>query len=163
MKVVFLDIDGVLRREIARPGVDGATAYKFSGFDPVCVGHLNAICRRTGASVVVSSSWKRNATAETLAAVLLAAGFLGNVCGRTPDLPGEVEHPGSMRGYEIAVWLGRSVALGARVESFVMLDDGAHTSGLAWLAAQLVQTTSTGGLQPEHVERAVALLGEVSR
>lgn len=154
-RVIFLDFDGVLTLELERPGVDGATAYKFSGLDPEKILLLNEVIARTGACVVVSSSWKRGRTASQLQGVLEHHGFRGAVIGTTPDLPGEAERPGSMRGHEIATWLDAH----PEVTAFVMLDDGRHTSGLARIEERLVQTTSAGGLEREHVERIVVLLG----
>lgn len=160
MKVIFLDFDGVLRLELARPGVGGATAYQFGDFDPAAVERLNAIAFKGRAGVVVSSSWKRSHDVPALEAVLRRAGYAGPCYGATPDLPGEAERPGSMRGFEIAVWLAARVAAGSPVEAFVMIDDGRHTSCLPWLDARLVQPQSAAGLQDEHVLQAVALLGE---
>lgn len=158
MKVIFLDFDGVLRREMERPGVNGATAYRFGDFDQAAVARLNAIASRTGASVVVTSSWKRSRDDANLADLLRAAGYTGPFCGSTPNLPGESERPGGMRGHEIAAWIAEHAPL----DAFVMIDDGPHTSGLAWLTARFVQTASADGLQDEHVERAVALLARAA-
>ena len=62
MKVIFLDIDGVLNstkwfdlcRELKAKDPD----YVFPELDTVAISNLNWVIRETGALVVVSSSWR---------------------------------------------------------------------------------------------------------
>lgn len=151
MKAIFLDMDGVLTLELERPGVNGATAYKFSSIDADRVALLNEIVRRTGADVVISSTWKHRGALE-MQRLLNLTGFMGEVVSVTPTLPGT---PGPVRGHEIAFWLYQRAT---EVTSFVMLDDGEHTSGIPWIASRLVKTESAVGLTPAHVEAAVEIL-----
>ncbi len=53
MRIVFLDIDGVLNRKATRERLDG-----FIGIDAVLARRLQAILRRAGAQVVLSSTWR---------------------------------------------------------------------------------------------------------
>lgn len=52
MKLIFLDIDGVLN------GHKFCKAAQSTGIDPTRVRELNRIVRRTGAAVVLSSAWR---------------------------------------------------------------------------------------------------------
>ena len=52
MRVLFLDIDGVLN------GHEILLAAGCCGIDPKCVAHLNWVLERTGCKLVLSSAWR---------------------------------------------------------------------------------------------------------
>ena len=61
MKYLFLDIDGVLNHEewyLNRCHNKKYDDWWETCFDPLCVERVNRILKETGASLVVSSSWK---------------------------------------------------------------------------------------------------------
>jgi len=158
MKLIFLDVDGVLNHSgwLGKRGdtdlpVDSPEWFALE-LDSMCVSRLNELITRTGAKVVVSSVWRCGKTIGSLQAILECAGFTGEVIGKTPHLGGE-------RGEEIAEWLEDSHKLYGLepFESFVILDDD---SDMGALIPFLVQTSFESGLQQDHVERAVSLLGE---
>ncbi len=158
-RIVFLDIDGVLngarffdaqsKRDHRRKRGQAKAQDPADAIDPAAVEHLNAIVARTGAQVVISSSWRCAFGLSEIARFLDARGFKGLVCGSTP-----VGY-GIARGQEIEGWLRAQDYAAHTVESFVILDD---IGDMAHLASRLVQTDTLHGLQPEHVERAVAML-----
>jgi hypothetical protein len=153
MKIIFLDIDGVLNsgRWLA------SIPYKLLReqdthvdrwvhmLDPAAVRLLNQIVERTGASIVVSSSWRYALDFERLVRELRSGGVSGEIIGCTAKCMG-------WRGHEIEEWLNSTHL---SYESFVILDDD---SDMEPLAHRLVQTTFSDGLQREHVERAVEML-----
>jgi HAD domain in Swiss Army Knife RNA repair proteins len=155
-RVVFLDFDGVLNHEAfyraKGPGV--------LGLDPTRVALVNEIVARTGAHVVVSSTWRMGTTLSSLRDTLGSVGFTGRVIGKTPDLSaqwkeGSLVMAAKERGDEIQAWID-----GFRrhpVASFVILDDDGD---MAHLKHRLVRTTFAEGLTREHVERAVEMLGK---
>ena len=63
MKVVFLDIDGVLNRAAART----------PALNRQCVASLNVIVAASRAGVVVSSDWRKHYTAAKITAVRTAS------------------------------------------------------------------------------------------
>ncbi len=135
-KLVFLDMDGVITHQ--------GTDYQI---DPLCVARLNTLIDRTGAEVVISSSWRLMFRPAIIAARLEHAGFRGKVVGQTPRLPGY------NRGKEIETFL-------SDVKDqicFVILDDVPDVDPLS---SQLVLTDELIGLQDKDVERAVALLDD---
>lgn len=159
MRVVFLDIDGVLnsRRWMALRGRKevGASTAAAHSLDPSAVGLLNELVVRAHADVVISSTWRHGGLFHVTAS-LVARGFIGHVAGMTPETG---EHLRT-RGDEIRAWLDDwSVGHEAPLESFVILDDD---DDMGALARHLVQTSFAEGLQREHVERAVAHLEETS-
>jgi hypothetical protein len=153
MKLIFLDIDGVLNsgRWLASipykllreqdPHVDRWVHM----LDPAAVRLLNQIVERTGASIVVSSSWRYALDFERLVQVLRAGGVCGEIIGSTPGGKG-------IRGLEIEDWLNLSHL---SYDAFLILDDD---SDMEPLAHRLVKTTFSDGLRREHVERAVEML-----
>ena len=86
MKIIFLDIDGVLNHQIwfknwheSGKRTDTEEQYNDSMIDPNSISLLNKIIADTGAKVVISSSWRKNNTVETkLGLKHLAAEFAGN-------------------------------------------------------------------------------------
>lgn len=87
--VIFLDIDGVLNRErtIERIG-------EYTGLDDELVRRFLSVVRRTGADVVLSSTWRFEAAMKAAVAARI------RLVGITDDL-------GGSRGEEISRWLAR--------------------------------------------------------
>ncbi len=140
MKVVFLDFDGVL---------NASTSPDFC-IERVFVERLNRIIAKTGAHVVLSTTWRIAEPAGYCERCLAECGFIGTVLGSTPSIyiPGLASVP---RGREIQAWLDRNPT----VEAFVILDDD---SDMEHLLPRLVRTAFKDGLQDHEVEKAVALL-----
>lgn len=139
MKVLFLDIDGVLNSDawyhfartacrnyqrhkvyIGNP-VDDDIQYIHGNIDDRAVLNLLDIIKQTGCEVVLSSSWRSNKRHENqrIADVITAKGcplkFL-DVTPRTLD-----RH----RGFEIIQWLKENEDK-YLIESFCILDDDEH-------------------------------------
>lgn len=162
MKVIFLDFDGVINsaefmkarhkdrktKNIER-NAERNEKSKFNWYISMIgeeyVARLNQIIEATGAKVVVSSTWRILHDIDELSAFLKAKGFIGEIIDRTPRFGG------SPRGEEIAYWLA-----GNKVDEFVILDDD---SDMCDLMHKLVHTSWQTGLQPEHVAKAIQMLG----
>jgi len=137
MKVIFLDIDGVLNDAITTADLWDDSPKKEH------LDCLKAIVDATGAEIVLSSTWRlflkaRNDVRKALKTVNLD--FI--------DCTEELED----RATEIEEWLSRH----PEVEQFVILDDECFS--LVRLKDHLVQTTFERGLLPEHIEKAIKLL-----
>jgi hypothetical protein len=153
MKVLFLDFDGVLNSyEFMRcsPG-------RMDRLDPAAVMRLNAIVDRSGAKVVISSTWRLKRSLDVLRMTLADLGFRGEVIDRTPDLMGHgFVDPYVARCHEIQTWIdGR----GEPLESYAILDD----AYLEDVAQFLVRTETETGLLDEHVIAVLELLGEAPK
>lgn len=167
LKVIFLDFDGVLNsHEWSRRRPPGTHDDKRLMLDPAAVGLVNQLIRRTGARVVISSTW-RLFPEHAAQRVLNLCGFTGDVIGQTPD-GAQVRASGlfaaKCRGGEIQCWLDEYQAGGGayietggnKIESFVILDDD---SDMAHLSDRLVKTAYTTGITQADVDRAVVMLG----
>jgi hypothetical protein len=150
MRVIFLDIDGVLNslnyeREIQNHPATSDDYYNWN-MDQRAVRRLNRIVEKTGAVVVVSSAWRTDM--GSVYNHLEAHGFTGKIVGSTPVLH---RVGGVPRGDEIQMWLDEHDA----VEAFVILDDYADMGALL---PKLVKTDPWHGLQNEHVNMAIRML-----
>lgn len=111
IKVLFLDIDGVLNSN--ESGLE---------FDPACVSHLNDILAAIpGLKIVISSSWRFIYSLEELIAILRGNNAMvssTNVIGMTDDL-----YP-QTRGQEIAKYVqGNNIKIFACLEDDEPLDE----------------------------------------
>lgn len=158
MKVLFLDIDGVLTSHAywrRRPGI---IVDRLHDLDREAVARLNTVLDRTGAMVVVSSTWRLHFNRVELQEMLTKSGFTGIVFSTTTR-----EHM-KKRGLQIQAWLDNPRYANKEshryVERFAIVDDDAD---MAHLLPHLVRTHmhgDDGGLQDEHVEQLVTKLGE---
>lgn len=125
MKVVFLDIDGVLN--YTQWYVSGRNPGNLDGkegdIDPLCADRVNLICEKTGAKIVLSSDWRISwpYCIDRLEKGGIKQGF---VIDKTPEHMW-VEHCGkdfsdyTSRGSEIDDWLSRH----PECDRYVILDD----------------------------------------
>lgn len=185
IRVVFLDIDGVLNGQHMADKLDAqhkklgcANRYadRESGscrcyalenqIDRAAVGRLNALLGQTGAKVVVSSSWRKLVEASEIERVLAEHGFIGEIIGQTPDLPNDERWKKSWRGtmwtdkiergHEIWEWMRTR----PDVEAFVILDD---CKDMWRLKSCLVQTSDQTGLDEQDVAVAQQLMNRSGR
>jgi hypothetical protein len=161
MRIVFLDFDGVLNSHeyMRRLGTLGEPV-DVAGLDPEAVARLNRLVSEGCAEVVISSSWRHGRTLDELRAILTAAGFTGEVVGKTPDCAHKPEGGlwhGAMRGNEVQTWLDLAPLYDVWVAQFVIVDDD---SDMAHLADRHVKTRFDTGLTDADVDRAVKMLGE---
>lgn len=142
MKVLFLDIDGVLNSEAwyrARPEGPWTEAREI---DPEALWLLKATVAMTGCQIVVSSSWRIGRTVDELRNVLPGL----PVIAKTP-----VTTTGKVRGDEIAAFLQQH----PEVTAHAIVDDNSDFHD----DQPLIRTEWKLGLRPRHCERIVELLG----
>ena len=149
MKIVFLDIDGVLNSaeyDLSRGEKDG-------NIDITRLPLIKRIVENTGAKIVLSSSWRKLWEADkTLCSAegleidnaFSSAGL--EIFDKTPIM--------GLRSQEIACWLENH----PETERFVILDD--MLFGWGELSDYLVRTDGAvgRGLENQHVERAIEIL-----
>jgi len=162
-KVLFLDIDGVLvnAHTLGLPLLPRERVnQRHHQFDQECVEILNFVLRKTGAVIVLSSSWRIGSEEYfgDLRAYIAEQGVKGTVISRTPDAfqvpneDGEFDGHWSRRGNEIQKWLDDHPA----VDKFAIIDDD---SDMEHLMPYLVKTNFEEGLQKRHVDPLLVLLG----
>ena len=118
--------------------------------DSAAVALLNKLVAESGATVVLSSSWRYSHTPAHMTRTLKAHGATFEVVDQTPlreDLVRD-NRPSKCRGDEIDAWLQDHPG----VESFVILDDSSDMGQHDW---RLVKTSFEVGLTAEKVEQAM--------
>lgn len=142
MKVIFLDVDGVLNSipTIRRFGPDF--------IDPVLVTLIAWIVRETGAEIVLSSSWRLDAKDTELVKSALAAEKL-SIIDVTPH------HSAPMkwipRSQEIMEWIEKC----GKVEKFAIIDD----DNSAEIFGNFFQTDENRGITVDIAEKVINFLG----
>lgn len=151
MKLVFLDLDGVLNSTLYLC-LNGRAAARREGdelvIDPAAMVRLNRLLNRhDDAGVVISSDWRKRYGYDTLATILHRNGFAHGqrVVGQTPNFG---KRP---RGLEILAWMkARNIGC-----PYVILDD---RNDMVGASRHLVQTDEDYGLTTTDVKRASAVL-----
>ena len=184
MKIIFLDIDGVLnhqdwykRRHNTISQEEIASKYPFYEFDPVSVANLNLIIDETGAKVVISSTWRHGRSVEDLQGLLNQVGFIGDVIDKTPNIWAKlnVEDSGYTvpRGCAIDWWLKekgdfqrinwsqevqQEYIEHSIVKNYVILDDDSDM--LYGQREHFIKTSNSHGLTKELTETAIKVLNK---
>lgn len=164
MKILFLDIDGVLNCDESQRAADEQFAYMTevpdelygpSQLDRSRVELLNQVVDATGCKLVVSSTWRQRYIIGELNALLRSQGLTGNLYQYTPRpfqlTPGG---PWSKRGNEIESWLFTTTK---DITSWAVVDDGEVKLSDP---TRLVRTEMAFGLEQAHVETLIKLLGD---
>lgn len=163
-RVIFLDIDGVLNSTAffkAKMTPEQAAALRLlpprepqnieehtrGMLDPVAIELLNELIEKSGAEVVISSSWRRFYSMGEIGRALSFNGFRHRraIVGQTPPLS-------EKRGIEIQAWIDAQTD---KPDAFVIIDDDGD---MEHLCDRLVQTHYGAGLLAEHVRAAFAML-----
>jgi len=146
MKVIFLDLDGVM---INGSYQNLSSEYDGYAFNPSSVDHLKQIIDQTGAYIVVTSTY-RKAGFSFLKKMFESNGITQGLIGQTPIL---AYHS---RGREIQQYIDESrLDPALTVEKFVIIDD--HDD-MGELMPYLVQTTWHSGLDEEAKNKAIQML-----
>jgi uncharacterized protein YaaR (DUF327 family) len=132
MKIIFLDIDGVLNNY--------NTLGERLSWESDSVKILNRIIKETGAEIVLSSTWRKLKSYRNI----IKNDMKINYIGKTPSLY-------KKRGIEIQTWLDENPG----VEKFVILDDD---SDMEHLMPHLLQTDGEFGLTNEIADEAIKRL-----
>lgn len=157
MKVVFLDIDGVLNSTIYDRKRDWSDIRSF--IDETRLPLVKEIVDKTGAVIVLSTTWRshwdrREEFCDVTGKIIIEIfGKFGlNIYDKTPCLG-----LFSTRYDEIKQWLEEQIE---EIESFVIIDD--YLCGWKDLSDNFVKTDPNRamGLESQDVEKAIAILNK---
>jgi len=142
MKILFLDVDGVLNgahtKEREPGGCIGVTQDRCE--------RLRRVLRETKARVVVSSTWRKHAKSMVYLWNELGPDARKAYLGSTPLL-------GGTRGEEIAMWLRLNEHWG--VKRFAIVDDDTDMDPVS---DYLVKTETYVGIADEHADKLIVML-----
>lgn len=153
MKVIFLDVDGVLNSDEYLNSVIGTNVTGIAReVDIEKVRLLKQAVNKTGAKIVMTSSIRLSKMGRDLKEILQREGMLVDA---TPFINEE-------RGREIKAWM----KINGGVENFVILDDEVFDSFDSSLLENLIKVSPENdggirqGLQPKDVTEIITRLGE---
>ena len=172
MKIIFLDIDGVLNSEkwyIERfdknlyPNLEN---YPLCEFDPLAIEQLNLLTDKTNAKIVISSTWRMGRTIDELKKLFEEVGIKGEIIGITPHLTFNDGY-GVERGNEINILIDLNCIRwwdkifdekekNITLESYVILDDDPDM--LLEQKDNFVRTSWRDGLTALHTRKAIKIL-----
>lgn len=163
MKVIFLDVDGVLNSEddlkIYREqnGITGCIMYAEVEDRPLKL--LKEIIEKTSAKIVVSSSWRIGCERSGRESVF-GKGLYEKLEKRLKDYEMEIYDitpslgTGTKRGDEIREWMSKN-----ETENFIILDDDSDMCEYVD-TEHFIHTTYKHGLTEELKDRAIEILNK---
>lgn len=154
MKVIFLDVDGVLNFY----QTEAVSPQGYTGIASQPLKHLRKIVKATGARIVLCSTWRKgwnfneeecSADGKYLISRLKRFGL--HILDKTED------GNDAFRGTAIKKWLDKH----PHVQKWIVLDDEIFVDYIeCGIIPHLVQTNFyAGGLSLSHVEKSISLLG----
>merc|ERR1712039_690987 len=175
-RVVFLDVDGVLlpTGSVETIVVDGVAlpvrdTVRESDFAVSALGNLRSIVQQTGATIVLSSEWRRTESLKSSIGAVLRSHEVPVVRDVTPIFHAKAElqevHPVlawcERRAREIGKWLKDH----PEVTAWVALDDldfawadSVRAAGTPWMKARSVHTNDKICLTDDDAAEAVQIL-----
>lgn len=157
MKIIFLDVDGVLNNRYTEETLLG---YVFISDEKIIL--LKELIDATKAEIVLTSTWRRgwfykdHCSSYNGEEVWLFEALQAKLQEYDIELMDYTEEYGH-RGYEISEWLKNHND--DTIESYIVIDDmdGAE---LRAHSAHFIQTDFSEGLTEYHIEEAIKLLNE---
>lgn len=144
MKIIFLDIDGVLNSVSYFKSINDL-GDPDDRLDPTAVALLNKIIQATDAKIVISSSWRLGKSISQLQNVFDKHCIIGTIIGLTTD-------DYNSRGIQIQQWIDNSNLI---IDSFIILDDD---NDMCHLNNHLIKTCVKDGLTIDCVSLAISKL-----
>lgn len=163
MKVIFLDIDGVLNanedfggRSKSNPSIHGIL-----GITTTRIKRLKQIIDKTDAKIVLTSSWKEAYINNTKYHIDIYGRYLREKLRKSDiyifDTTLDYESKGSeYRGTGIKAWL----AAHKNVTNWIVLDDEIFCDYDKDIIAHLIKTSYQTGLTDELVNKAIDMLNQ---
>lgn len=143
-RFLFLDIDGVV------------SPLRGKAFDSACMGELRRVIERTGAKIVLSSTWRTAASTRKAVDEQLEKHAIPACYSYTPEIMLRTTNVGAIRVNEIEAWLKECTV---KVLAWVAVDDMnlAHKNTTNF-ADHFVHVDSSEGLTAGKADRLIALL-----
>ena len=158
MKVIFLDIDGVLNEENSRSRCCG-----YKGIDDKKVGNLAKIVKATGAEIVLISTWKDDWRKTDKRHQGMMANYLDRKLAKQGlTVWDKTESVDKSSGFHLSRGEGILQYLSTHsVEKYVILDDFQFDYDGCGLTENYVKTDyENGGLTEELAGKAIEVLGK---
>ena len=166
--LLFLDIDGVLN--CLATAIAFSQGYQDKYWSPVAVNLMQSLCKRTNASIVITSSKRKDYDSdkdciEAFKDILKHYGWIdAPIIGRTGcaghctnELTGKIE----TRGVEINEWLKKYGSTVYHTNNWIIIDD--DSDFMPHQIERFVKTTFCNGFDYVSYVQALNLLGCVDK
>ncbi len=159
MKIIFLDIDGVLNSDTwEKTEAYKNGTYPENRFDPNAIVLLNKIIEKTNAKIVLTSTWRLKYSLKQMKELFSKIDLKCDLIDFTPDLKKENDY--TLRGNEILKWCkdNRKI-IGTKYlnyTDFIILDD--NSDMLYWQSKYFFQTDKLCGLSETVSREAIRML-----
>jgi len=179
VKIIFLDIDGVLNSEefhkseigdhirmvahanyINKESQGNVLSDKdiyIDHIDPRAVKHLQEIIDKTDAKIVLSSTWRKGRTYTALLEILKELNFTGKIIDVTGTGCNEC-----YRGNEIYTWIKNNEKLlgynYSDYKNYVIIDGDGDM--LWWQRNNFIKTSWKTGLERKHIVQSIKILNQ---
>jgi diphthamide synthase subunit DPH2 len=157
MKVIFLDIDGVLvTRNSVKYQYLNYPEVKEILFSKKAINNLNKLIKHTKAKIVVSSTWRLFHTLDELRDIFKKQRIKGEIISTTSIDKATTEED-IPRGKKITDWLENN----SDVDQYVIIDDDVQADCIQFHPYNCVETSYKRGFAPEdRFNEALAILCE---
>jgi len=142
MKIIFLDIDGVLNTRTTC-----TKSFLNHTFDAEPIRVLNEILKLTCTNIVISSTWRMGKNVQKLQNIFTKNNIIGDVVGLTPII-----NNNKGREEEIQKYLDDH----SNITSFIIIDD--DDFDLQKFHYCLIHINSDVGLEQKNIQQAVNIL-----
>jgi hypothetical protein len=153
MRIIFLDIDGVLN-SIDSMLANNNRNKNMDALDYVSIGLLRKLCIETDARIVISSTWRYGRTEEDFIDIFSQYDWpevKDLIIGMTPIINGDC------RGYEIESYLKTKTVLGPMYSEYIILDDDSDM--LDNQLDRFIYVSNINGFRSQHYVKALRLFG----
>jgi len=164
MKIIFLDIDGVLNgtRFFTGRHTLGLQTERYDAFkddiDIIAMGLIKHICDKTGSKIVISSCWRLGRDTEWFIEGFKWLGWDSfPIIGMTPRLKFP-EPRKTIRGDEVDAWLNEQYKTSSEIIKYVIIDDDSDFKH--YHMDYFVRTKTSEGITYGDTLKAIEILGE---
>lgn len=144
-KIIFLDIDGVLR------------TIKDTKFNKKCIENINELVKITNSKVVITSTWRLNGMDFIMGNVGI---YVNEIIDRTPYIISNHEDVEIPRGLEIKKWIQDYTNMYQYVESYVIIDDCDDI--LYSQKDRFIHVDQTKGFDKKSLKKAIEILNNIT-
>lgn len=155
MKIIFLDVDGVLNCKSTKERFN-----EYIGVEQSKISLLKEIVEATGAKIVLSSTWRLNMLwyKQGISVKLDEYNYLVNELAKQGLTIFDItpSHKDSWRGREIQEWLDTTTE---KIDGYVVIDDDTYDIAKEH-RGHLLMTSWKHGLKPNAVKIAIDILNK---
>ena len=163
MKILFLDIDGVLNCMFPTPSPDhdwvDLDEWRY-GFNPQLVARLRYVVAKTNCKIVISSSWRHHTTYSPYQPTRNWRDVLAEKLGKTREelIVGETPYDSTgKRGIEILEWMSANEKV---IDSWCVVDDETIDITPYVDGMNIIKTDMKNGLTVDDANRIITILNK---